>query len=236
MSSTSNITGFCNLYLQKMSEIVLDKVKMPYGFYQKIETRARNNDYTEAMSFETYDPLWLLGRQWQFGRFQGNDCGSTVSTKIEVERQPIDHIIANDGFRRGFTTEKPLEFDVEKRPHAIDPYVRIESALHFLGMKSLPEDKKTVMEMLREKCPLDPFMPKEEKTVEQVKAAANTKMDKLYRFYGKNASTDINSIVLTPCRRHMPPSIRSTRIGSRKSISRIEKRLTTGMKRNWDMN
>lgn len=178
-------TKVFNTLLKQVSETVQDKVKMPYGFYQKIETRARNNDYTEAMSFETYDPLWLLGRQWQFGRFQGNDCGSTVSTKIEVERQPVEHIFANDGIRRDYTTDKPLEFDVEKRPHAIDPYVRIESALHFLGMKSLPADKKTVMEMLREKCPLDPFLPAEEKTVEQVKAAANTKMDKFYRFYGK---------------------------------------------------
>lgn len=170
--------------MEEQSNKNIASVTIPYGFYQKIETRARNNDYTEAMSFEAYDPLWLLGRQWQFGRFQGNDCGSTVMTKIEVEKSRIFRLYTKEGIRP-FSTERPLEYDVEKRPHALDPYVRIESALHFLAMKSLPEDKKTVLARFRKTCPLEPFLPDEEKTVEQVKAAVNAKMDKLYRFYGK---------------------------------------------------
>ena len=40
----------------------------------RYEGRARKKDYAQALSFEAHDPMWLLTRQWQFGRFQGNDC------------------------------------------------------------------------------------------------------------------------------------------------------------------
>jgi hypothetical protein len=35
------------------------------------------------------DPLWLLGRQWQFGEFQGEDAGSPVQADVRVESSPL---------------------------------------------------------------------------------------------------------------------------------------------------
>src|SRR5262245_17991706 len=35
------------------------------------------------------DPLWLLGRQWQFGEFQGEDAGSPVQASVRVESSPL---------------------------------------------------------------------------------------------------------------------------------------------------
>lgn len=158
-----------------------------FGSYSKIEPRTRKADYSEALSFEVYDPLWLLARQWQFGRFQGNDCGTPVQTKIKVGHNPIAGIIDKDGTKRPFNKDvpSPLEYDVERRPRTIDPYVRIESALHFLEMKSLPRNKEDLLAFLIKKFPLDPVIPGKAKTVEDVKVQSNTKLDKLYRFYGK---------------------------------------------------
>ena len=49
-----------------------------------IEPRTREANYAHALSFEVFDPFWLLARQWQFGRFKGNDCGSPVTMKIRT--------------------------------------------------------------------------------------------------------------------------------------------------------
>ena len=171
--------------IQKLLVKRLEDQRGTYGFQSRIETRTRDTDYTEALSFEAYDPLWLLARQWQFGRFQGNDCGSTVMTKIQVERQKIVRLYTKNGTIKAFSTERPLEYDVERRPHAIDPYVRIESALHFLKMKAVSGASAADLNAVRNSCKLDPFLPDGEETLEEVKAAANAKMDKLYRFYGK---------------------------------------------------
>ena len=158
-----------------------------FGSYSKIETRTRKADYSEALSFEVYDPLWLLARQWQFGRFKGNDCGTPVQTQIKVRRCPIDNIYDKNGTMHPFSQDvpRPLEYDVEKRPRPIDPYARIESAQHFLEMKSLPRNKEDLLKFLIKKFPLDPFIPGKAKTLEDVKVRSNTKLDKLYRFYGK---------------------------------------------------
>ena len=58
----------------------------------RYEGRARKKDYAQALSFEAHDPMWLLTRQWQFGRFQGNDCGTMVSSRVRLQTQYVDGI------------------------------------------------------------------------------------------------------------------------------------------------
>ncbi len=163
---------------------------LPVGSFIKIEPRTRRTDsYTEAMSFGIYDPLWMLGRQWQFGRFQGNDCGSTVQTKILAKRQKINGFMDKNGKALPASSQdiqSPMEYDVERRPHTIDAFVRIESALHFLGMQAVSGHKDAVLETLKKVCSLDSFIPDNpNEPIEEVKARANTKMDKMFRLYGK---------------------------------------------------
>jgi hypothetical protein len=35
------------------------------------------------------DPLWMLGRQWQFGEFQGEDAGSPIQADVRLESSPL---------------------------------------------------------------------------------------------------------------------------------------------------
>lgn len=104
--------------------------------FRRLEPRARKNDFSEALSFEVHDPLWMLTRQWQFGRFQGDDCGSAVTTKIKIKKQKLDAIYCN-GNMKAFSNDRPLEYDVEKQNRAITPFIRIESALYFKKMIEL---------------------------------------------------------------------------------------------------
>lgn len=50
----------------------------PARSYVRHEPRTIQNDYSKALSFEVFDPMWMLCRQWQFGRFAGNDCGTAI--------------------------------------------------------------------------------------------------------------------------------------------------------------
>ena len=42
----------------------------------RLEPLPRNSDIEEGLDARVFDPLWLLGRQWQLGEFQGDDAGT----------------------------------------------------------------------------------------------------------------------------------------------------------------
>ena len=152
--------------------------------FRKLIPRTRSDDFTEALSMEVYDPLWLLGRQWQFGRFQGNDCGSTVMTKIMAAKQRVDSVSLG-GKYKAFFCDHPLEYDVEKRNHEVDYQVRTESALHYMRMTRLGTDD-ALFKSLLEMFPLDPVNPtaKDDKDLEDLVVESNDRLQKMARFYG----------------------------------------------------
>jgi len=168
--------------------------------YKRIEPRTRKADFATALSFEVFDPLWMLTRQWQFGRFKGNDCGSIVTAKVKVSRRRLDSLYLNRNMeeKKAYSTDTPLEYDVEKQNRAITPFVLIESALHF---KKLAEGKlftrgqaidsasrDAFMKKLMEEFPLDPFIPfveEADKTIETLKKEQNANLKRFYAAYGR---------------------------------------------------
>jgi hypothetical protein len=42
-----------------------------------------------SLEAQVRDPLWLLGRQWQLGEFQGEDAGTPVSARLRAERSAV---------------------------------------------------------------------------------------------------------------------------------------------------
>ena len=151
-----------------------------YEFYHKLAVRTRSDDFTEALSFEVYDPLWMLGRQWQYGRFKGNDCGSVVAVDLVTQKYRIDGIELG-GARKPFTADNPLEVDVEKRDHEIDQKVRIESACHFMKMANLSMWDAEFKKLL-EKYPLSAIEPKG-KSLEDLVLENNERQMKMNRYY-----------------------------------------------------
>ncbi len=159
--------------------------------YHRIEPVTRTGDYSQALSYEVYDPLWMLARQWQMGRFKGNDCGSAVIVKVKAERTSIDTVEINRT-STPFSADRPLEFDVEKRNVPLTPYERIESAKHYLKMlQNSISDKaalKKMQESLLESYPLDDFtkcMDAGVEDLEELKLAENDGLRKLWAVYGR---------------------------------------------------
>ena len=54
---------------------IKERGEWPAQLIKRYEPRARKKDYAQALSFEAHDPMWMLTRQWPFGRFKGDDCG-----------------------------------------------------------------------------------------------------------------------------------------------------------------
>jgi hypothetical protein len=53
------------------------------------DAASRNELLSIGQQARIYDPLWLLGRQWQFGEFQAEDAGSPIEAAVRVESSPI---------------------------------------------------------------------------------------------------------------------------------------------------
>ena len=50
----------------------------------RLEPRARDATLADALEARVADPLWLLGRQWQFGEFAGVDGGTPVNARARL--------------------------------------------------------------------------------------------------------------------------------------------------------
>ena len=51
-------------------------VKKPsITYWNRLEPRPRSSSIKRSLAAQVRDPLWLLGRQWQVGEFQGEDAG-----------------------------------------------------------------------------------------------------------------------------------------------------------------
>src|SRR4051794_2502681 len=51
----------------------------------RLEPGAINADDKLGLQARIHDPLWLLGRQWQMGEFEGSDGGSPVVARLRAE-------------------------------------------------------------------------------------------------------------------------------------------------------
>src|SRR5574341_468422 len=55
-----------------------------------LEGRPRAENFDRSLRAEVRDPLWMLCRQWQFGEFQGEDAGSAVKARVQLNTSKID--------------------------------------------------------------------------------------------------------------------------------------------------
>ena len=186
----------------------LKKIKFPeagataseYGetkVFKRIDPRTRDDEYQKALSFEVFDPLWMLCRQWQYGRFKAVDCGTPVMVKVKTEKSYFDGIHYKNEKEQelgeSYSSDKPLEYDVEKQNVEITPYVRVQSAMHLKKMLLASGLTKNDFAFLYEEKYklLDEFaeVNKEKRDINSLKNENNTALKAFYGFY-RNRSFD----------------------------------------------
>ena len=57
--------------------------------WTRLEPRVRRTDPAVGLQARLHDPLWMLARQWQVGEFAGEDAGSPLQARAQVERAPL---------------------------------------------------------------------------------------------------------------------------------------------------
>lgn len=83
--------------------------------WTRLEPRTRAADMSPGLQARTADPLWLLGRQWQVGEFQGEDAGSPVSVRLRAESARLTRFQGDaDPSPVPLDTDLPLEAVVER--------------------------------------------------------------------------------------------------------------------------
>ncbi|MGH7848171.1 MAG: hypothetical protein ACREQW_23780 [Candidatus Binatia bacterium] len=95
--------------------------------WNRLEGRPRKEDFDRSLRAEIRDPLWMLTRQWQFGEFKGEDAGSAVKARTQLNTSRIDRYAVKSENRDAtggaqyekavpYDTSFPLETEVEREP------------------------------------------------------------------------------------------------------------------------
>jgi hypothetical protein len=107
----------------------------------RLEPAAQSADETVGLEARIHDPLWLLGRQWQMGEFQGSDGGSPVVARLRAESALLSRY--HPGLPKGSVQGRPydgkiqpLETIVEREPVRQPERLRLsaDAGLHFLRL------------------------------------------------------------------------------------------------------
>jgi hypothetical protein len=110
------------------------KARLLAGFFRptittwtRLDVRARREEFDRSLLAEVRDPLWMLCRQWQFGEFKGEDAGSAVQAKVQLDTTRLSRfaVKTEDPTAGGgetwlpataYTDALPLETKVEREP------------------------------------------------------------------------------------------------------------------------
>ena len=109
----------------------------------RLDLSTQNPDLQDGLQARIHDPLWMLGRQWQFGEFNGADAGSPAAAQVIVDTAAVTRY--QPGPRSGPHPARPyaanslaLETLVEAEPVTDDsrPNWRLaaESGRHLLRL------------------------------------------------------------------------------------------------------
>ncbi len=105
-----------------------------------IETLPSGPDLDAGLQASIADPLWLLARQWQFNEFQGEDAGTPLNARFDVQGLPVSALYPGSDIARSQQialddASPPAEALIECEPAlARHPRFNAEAGLHLLRL------------------------------------------------------------------------------------------------------
>lgn len=102
--------------------------------YNRLEPRARTEDFTRSLRAEVRDPLWMLTRQWQMGEFEAEDAGSAIDARLLTEEVKVDRVALRSFPGRQYDLETPLETMVERERVPFTHALRVQVGQYFLKL------------------------------------------------------------------------------------------------------
>lgn len=109
--------------------------------WHRLEPRVRGADPAAGLRAEVHDPLWFLGRQWQFGELLGEDAAFPVSVRVATSEHPLTRFRPASGEPVDYDpVSVPLEPRVEQEPEVspslrerLDAWTRLTALLRAAG-------------------------------------------------------------------------------------------------------
>jgi hypothetical protein len=104
--------------------------------YNRLEPRARTEDFSRSLRAEIRDPLWLLTRQWQMGELEAEDAGSAIDARLSTSQLHLDRIALGGGNGHSYDENIPLETVVERESilNAFPYALKVQVAQFFLKL------------------------------------------------------------------------------------------------------
>jgi hypothetical protein len=104
--------------------------------YNRLEPRARTEDFTRSLRAEVRDPLWLVTRQWQMGELEAEDAASPIDARLATRIAPFDRVSIAGGAPEPYAHDIPLEVAVEREAFPWSLPSRVEAGSRFI--RALP--------------------------------------------------------------------------------------------------
>jgi hypothetical protein len=82
-----------------VSFVISEAVEPSITRWQRLEAQIAALDLAPGLEARIADPLWLVGRQWQFAELRGEDAGSPIQVALEGEKVGVR--LAHDSPRSG---------------------------------------------------------------------------------------------------------------------------------------
>jgi hypothetical protein len=124
--------------------------------WTRLEPYSRSTALDAGLRADVRDPLWMLGRQWQFGELWGEDTGSPVQVALRMDCTPLTRYLPGGVPASWYATSTtttvaqgqridlavPLETVVERErvrnEEAFAPRLAAEAGLQFLRILAAP--------------------------------------------------------------------------------------------------
>lgn len=112
MSNTINVVA------TRQVASVLQAIALFPPAWTRLEPQSVTGDPSPGLEARLHDPAWLLGRQWQFGEFRGEDAGTPIAVHIASTSQRLTAWRPGPATAgapaRALDPEHPLEAEVER--------------------------------------------------------------------------------------------------------------------------
>ncbi len=102
--------------------------------YNRLEPRARTEDFSRSLRAEIRDPLWLLTRQWQMGELEAEDTGSAIDARLLTNQAHPDRVSRRGGAGHGYNLEIPLETIIEQERIPFTHALKVQVGQFFLKL------------------------------------------------------------------------------------------------------